>query len=62
MILQAQEYEAAQGVELEQFFKGTEGKWRTDIGRAWAEEIVQRRAAVQAQRQGEGEGESGQPR
>lgn len=45
MILQAQEYEAEGSSEksLEQFFTSTEGKWRTEIGRAWAEEIVSRR-------------------
>ena len=45
MILQAQEYEAEGSHEksLDQFFTSTEGKWRTDIGRAWAEEIVSRR-------------------
>lgn len=45
MILQAQEYEAEGSAErsLEQFFTSTEGKWRTEIGRAWAQEIVSRR-------------------
>lgn len=45
MILQAQEYEAEGNHEksLDQFFSSTEGKWRTEIGRAWAEEIVSRR-------------------
>jgi putative hydrolase of HD superfamily len=45
MILQAQEYEAEGSSEksLDQFFTSTEGKWRTEIGRAWAEEIVSRR-------------------
>ena len=39
MILQAQEYEAEGSAEksLEQFFTSTEGKWRTAIGRAWAQ-------------------------
>ena len=45
MILQAQEYEAEGNSEksLDQFFTSTEGKWRTEIGKAWAEEIVSRR-------------------
>lgn len=45
MILQAQEYEAegSSTKSLDQFFSSTEGKWRTDIGRAWAMEIVSRR-------------------
>jgi putative hydrolase of HD superfamily len=43
MILQASEYEAAQGNELQEFFDSTAGKWRTDVGRSWAEEICKRR-------------------
>jgi len=45
MILQAQEYEAEGSSEknLNQFFSSTEGKWRTEIGKAWAKEIVSRR-------------------
>ncbi|KAL3765030.1 hypothetical protein ACHAW5_004289 [Stephanodiscus triporus] len=45
MILQALEYEAEGDHEtsLDGFFDGTAGKWRTEIGRAWAEEIVSRR-------------------
>ena len=45
MILQAQEYEAEGSHEqsLDQFFSSTEGKWRTEIGKAWAAEIVSRR-------------------
>ncbi len=45
MILQAQEYEAEGSHEqsLDQFFSSTEGKWRTEIGKAWAAEIISRR-------------------
>jgi putative hydrolase of HD superfamily len=45
MILQAQEYEAEGSHEqsLDQFFTSTEGKWRTEIGKAWAAEIISRR-------------------
>ncbi len=45
MILQAQEYEAEGSHEqsLDQFFTSTEGKWRTEIGKAWATEIISRR-------------------
>jgi putative hydrolase of HD superfamily len=45
MILQAQEYEVegSHDESLDQFFTSTEGKWRTDIGKAWAAEIVSRR-------------------
>eukprot|EP00887_Chlorella_sp_A99_P001459 scaffold8.g1459.t1 len=39
MILQATEYEQAQGKVLQQFFDSTASKWRTDLGRSWAEEI-----------------------
>ncbi|XP_010472377.1 PREDICTED: HD domain-containing protein 2-like [Camelina sativa] len=43
MILQALEYEQAQGKDLEEFFQSTAGKFLTDIGKAWASEIVSRR-------------------
>jgi putative hydrolase of HD superfamily len=43
MILQASEYESSQGSELQEFFDSTAGKWRTEIGRSWAEEICKRR-------------------
>ena len=45
MILQAQEYEEEGSHEqsLDQFFRSTKGKWRTEIGKAWAAEIVSRR-------------------
>lgn len=46
MILQAHEYEGAQGMVLQEFFDSTAGKWRTDVGKAWAEEIYQRREAA----------------
>ncbi|CAK0735499.1 hypothetical protein CVIRNUC_000591 [Coccomyxa viridis] len=45
MILQASEYEAAQGMDLKEFFASTAGKFKTDIGKAWAAEIVARREA-----------------
>ena len=47
MILQASEYEQEQGIELQDFFDSTRGKFKTDTGRAWAEEVVQRRAQQQ---------------
>lgn len=43
MILQALEYETAQGKNLDEFFQSTAGKFQTDIGKAWAAEIVSRR-------------------
>ncbi|KDD75341.1 HD domain-containing protein [Helicosporidium sp. ATCC 50920] len=43
MILQAAEYEQSRGSLLEGFFESTKDKWRTELGRAWAEEIVSRR-------------------
>ncbi|KAL1221557.1 hypothetical protein V5N11_004133 [Cardamine amara subsp. amara] len=43
MILQALEYEQAQGKDLEEFFQSTAGKFQTDIGKAWASEIASRR-------------------
>ncbi len=45
MILQASEYEAAQGLDLQEFFNSTAGKFRTELGKAWAAEIVAQRAA-----------------
>ena len=47
MILQASEYEQEQGVRLQDFFDSTHGKFKTSTGRAWAEEVVQRRAQQQ---------------
>lgn len=43
MILQALEYEQEQGTNLEDFFQSTAGKFQTDVGKAWASEIVSRR-------------------
>jgi len=43
MILQAHEYETAQGMKLQEFFDSTDGKWRTEMGKMWAEEIYKRR-------------------
>lgn len=43
MILQALEYETTQGKDLQSFFDGVRGKWKTDLGRQWAAEIERRR-------------------
>ncbi|KAE8657949.1 HD domain-containing protein 2 [Hibiscus syriacus] len=43
MILQALEYENEQGVDLDEFFQSTAGKFQTDVGKAWALEIASRR-------------------
>jgi putative hydrolase of HD superfamily len=53
MILQALEYETDGENEesLDGFFDSTRGKWRTPIGKAWGEEIEQRRKTNQPQRQ-----------
>ena len=48
MILQASEYEAAQGLDLQEFFTSTAGKFKTNIGKAWAAEIVARREGKRA--------------
>lgn len=45
MILQAQEYEKAQGLNLQEFFDSTKGKFKTELGQSWATEIVARRHA-----------------
>jgi len=46
MILQAQEYEKDQGINLEEFFNSTRGKFHTELGRSWAAEIVSRRESA----------------
>ncbi|KAG0600064.1 hypothetical protein M758_11G004500 [Ceratodon purpureus] len=43
MILQAVEYESEQNKVLDDFFRSTEGKFQTDLGKAWADEIRNRR-------------------
>jgi putative hydrolase of HD superfamily len=43
MILQAVEYENEQNKVLDDFFRSTEGKFQTDLGKAWAAEIRNRR-------------------
>ncbi|XP_010904602.1 uncharacterized protein [Elaeis guineensis] len=43
MILQALEYEKEQGIDLDEFFQSTAGKFQTDVGKAWASEIASRR-------------------
>ncbi|XP_057966862.1 uncharacterized protein LOC131157036 [Malania oleifera] len=45
MILQALEYENEQGKDLDEFFRSTAGKFQTELGKAWAAEIVSRRRA-----------------
>ena len=47
MIVQAGEYERDQGergVELHEFFDSTAGKWRTDVGKSWAQVVTDERA------------------
>jgi putative hydrolase of HD superfamily len=44
MILQAFEYERMQGLDLQEFFDSTEGKFKTELGRSWAAEVVARRS------------------
>lgn len=43
MILQALEYETIHGKVLNEFYESTAGKFQTDIGKAWAAEIIMRR-------------------
>ncbi|KEH32596.1 putative HD/PDEase domain-containing protein [Medicago truncatula] len=43
MILQALDYEDGQGKDLDDIFRSTAGKFQTEIGKAWASEIVSRR-------------------
>ena len=49
MILQASEYESVQGKNLQEFFDSTAGKFKTEMGKAWAAEIVARRKARMAE-------------
>ena len=44
MIMQAGEYERAQGKDLSQFFDSTAGRFTTPVGQAWEAEILARRA------------------
>ena len=32
------------GVELQEFFDSTAGKWRTDVGKSWAQVVTDERA------------------
>ena len=48
MVLQAAEYEAAQGLRLQPFFASTAGRFQTPTGRAWAAEVARRRALPDA--------------
>ena len=54
MILQAQEYEAEQNIDLQDFFDSTKGRFTTPVGQAWAKEIVKRRADRQSLGHGKG--------
>ncbi len=47
MIVQAFEYERDQGVYLQEFFDSTHGKWRTSLGRDWAEALYKERELSQ---------------
>ncbi|ERN06623.1 HD domain-containing protein 2 isoform X1 [Amborella trichopoda] len=46
MILQALEYEAEHGKVLDEFFMSTEGKFQTEVGKAWAAEVTARRKKI----------------
>lgn len=43
MILQAMEYEQSQSMDLSEFFDSTRGRFLTETGKAWAQEIERRR-------------------
>ncbi len=43
MILQAKEYEEEQGTDLSEFFASTQGRFKTEMGEKWADEISGRR-------------------
>jgi putative hydrolase of HD superfamily len=46
MILQAREYEEEQGKDLSEFFDSTRGKFKTELGSQWANEIAERRPSL----------------
>lgn len=48
MIVQAHEYEDRQGMELQDFFDSTRGRFVTELGKSWADELVRRREARRA--------------
>ena len=48
MILQAQEYEDEQGINLQEFFDSTTGKFTTPLVQSWAKEVNNRRAQKSA--------------
>ncbi|KAG7394939.1 HD domain-containing protein 2 [Phytophthora boehmeriae] len=45
MILQADDYERAQNIPLDDFFQSTKGKFRTPLVQSWAEELTTQREA-----------------
>lgn len=52
MIITAHQYEQAQpGMALQEFFDSTAGRFKTDTGKAWAAELVARRARRQQPQQ-----------
>lgn len=42
-LLQAMEYEQSQSMDLSEFFDSTRGRFLTETGKAWAQEIERRR-------------------
>lgn len=44
MILQADEYEQEQGKTLDDFFRSTQGKFRTPLVQSWVHELTTQRA------------------
>lgn len=51
MILQADEYERAQGKTLDDFFNSTHGKFRTPLVQSWVHELTTQRTARKSQEQ-----------
>lgn len=48
MILQADEYEQEQGKVLDDFFRSTQGKFRTPLVQSWVTELTAQRATRQS--------------
>lgn len=51
MILQADEYEQEQDKTLDDFFRSTQGKFRTPLVQSWVAELTSQRAARKAEQQ-----------
>lgn len=61
MILQADEYEQDQGKTLDDFFRSTQGKFRTPLVQSWVHELTTQRATRIEQKTAAASAEEGAP-